>query len=57
MYAGNGQKKYNKLCPRKKDTKIRGEKKRNFKSTGHQGELVMKKSKIEKIEAAGEKRG
>ena len=48
MYAGNGQKKYNKLCPRKKDTKIRGEKKRNFKSTGQQRELVMEKIKNRK---------
>ena len=31
MCARNGQKKYNKLCPREKDTEIRRERKNDFR--------------------------
>ena len=31
MFARSGQKKYNKLCPRKKDTEIRMERKNDFR--------------------------
>ena len=57
MCARSGQKKYNKLCPWKKDTEIRRERKNDFRGLDvgegiYEGKIKNRK----KIKAAGEKK-
>ena len=57
MYARNGQKKYNKLCPWKKDTEIRRERKNDFRGLDvGEGIYEGKMKNRKKIKAAGEKK-
>ena len=57
MCARSGQKKYNKLCPWKKDTEIRRERKNDFRGLDV-GECIYegKMKNRKKIKAAGEKK-
>ena len=57
MCARNGQKKYNKLCPREKDTEIRRERKNDFRGLDvGEGIYEGKMKNRKKIKAAGEKK-
>lgn len=57
MCARNGQKKYNKLCPWKKDTEIRRERKNDFRGLDvGEGIYEGKMKNRKKIKAAGEKK-
>ena len=57
MFARSGQKKYNKLCPWKKDTEIRRERKNDFRGLDvGEGIYEGKMKNRKKIKAAGEKK-
>ena len=57
MCARNGQKKYNKLCPREKDTEIRRERKNDFRGLDvGEGVYEGKMKNRKKVKAAGEKK-
>ena len=57
MCARSGQKKYNKLCPWKKDTEIRRERKNDFRGLDvGEGIYEGKMKNRKKIKAAGEKK-
>lgn len=57
MCARSGQKKYNKLCPREKDTEIRRERKNDFRGLDvGEGIYEGKMKNRKKIKAAGEKK-
>lgn len=57
MCARSGQKKYNKLCPWKKDTEIRRERKNDFRGLDvGEGVYEGKMKNRKKIKAAGEKK-
>ena len=57
MCARSGQKKYNKLCPWKKDTEIRRERKNDFRGLDvGEGIYEEKMKNRKKIKAAGEKK-
>lgn len=57
MCARSGQKKYNKLCPREKDTEIRRERKNDFRGLDvGEGVYEGKMKNRKKIKAAGEKK-
>ena len=57
MCARSGQEKYNKLCPREKDTEIRRERKNDFRGLDvGEGIYEGKMKNRKKIKAAGEKK-
>ena len=57
MCARSGQKKYNKLCPWKKDTEIRRERKNDFRGLDvGEGIYEGKMKNRKKVKAAGEKK-
>lgn len=57
MCARSGQEKYNKLCPREKDTEIRRERKNDFRGLDvGEGVYEGKMKNRKKIKAAGEKK-
>ena len=57
MCARSGQKKYNKLCPWRKDTEIRRERKNDFRGLDvGEGIYEGKMKNRKKIKAAGEKK-
>ena len=58
MCARSGQKKYNKLCPWKKDTEIRRERKNDFRGLDDgEGVDEGKKKKRKKVEQKKKKKG
>lgn len=58
MCAGNGQKKYNKLCPWEKDTKIRRERKNDFRGLDvGEGVYEGKMKNRKKLRQQGRKKG
>ena len=62
MCARSGQKKYNKLCPRKKDTEIRRERKNDFRGLDvgegvYEGKMKNRKKLRQQERKMGEKEG
>lgn len=58
MCARNGQKKYNKLCPREKDTEIRRERKNDFRGLDvGEGVYEGKMKNRKKLRQQGRKKG